>query len=172
MTSTNIQDAVTELFTSVSEGKSLIAAAVTDKGIETAADATFQQIAGNVAAIASGGGGSSASNWVFIPGSDFNTETQSISVRVAGEWISHSVSVPPGKTAICFFWGEEEALANAGSELILLNDFCFVDLEKSFVLSSNQNSVRVGNYSNSQVTMQYFRTVSTRGYGMHYKFLS
>ena len=39
------------LFQSVSEGKSAIAAAVTDKGVETAADATFQQIAENIAAI-------------------------------------------------------------------------------------------------------------------------
>ena len=39
---------VQECFQSVSEGKSAIAAAVTDKGVETAADATFQQIATNV----------------------------------------------------------------------------------------------------------------------------
>lgn len=118
------------------------------------------------------GGGSSASNWDFIPASDFNKETQSISVRVQGEWVSHSVSVPPGKTAICFVWGEEGALDNTGSEFTGLEPFCFVDLEKSFALSSNRNSVRVGNYSNSQVTMQYFSTVSSRGYGMYYKFLS
>lgn len=37
-----------ELFQSVSEGKSAIAAAVTDKGVTTAADATFQQIATNI----------------------------------------------------------------------------------------------------------------------------
>lgn len=44
-----------QLFTSVSEGKSTIAAAVTDKGVETAADATFQQMAENIGAIESGG---------------------------------------------------------------------------------------------------------------------
>ena len=38
-------------FQSVSEGKSAIAAAVTDKGVTTAADATFQQIANNIASI-------------------------------------------------------------------------------------------------------------------------
>lgn len=41
----------------VTAGKALVAAAVTEKGVETPADATFQQIAENVAAIASGGGG-------------------------------------------------------------------------------------------------------------------
>ena len=54
MTATNVQSAINELFTSVSEGKSLIAAAVTDKGVETAADATFQQMATNIGQIATG----------------------------------------------------------------------------------------------------------------------
>ena len=40
-----------ELFQSVSEGKSAIAAAVTDKGVTTAADATFQQISTDIASI-------------------------------------------------------------------------------------------------------------------------
>ena len=37
-----------ELKTSVSEGKALVAAAVTDKGVSTAADATFALIAENI----------------------------------------------------------------------------------------------------------------------------
>ena len=45
-------DACEELKTSVSEGKSLIAAAVTDKGVQTAADATFQTMATNISSIA------------------------------------------------------------------------------------------------------------------------
>ena len=43
-----------ELKTSVSEGKALIAAAVTDKGVQTAADDTFTDMAANIAAIATG----------------------------------------------------------------------------------------------------------------------
>ena len=42
------------LKTSVSEGKSLVAAAVTDKGVSTAADATFQTIAKNIKSITVG----------------------------------------------------------------------------------------------------------------------
>lgn len=49
-----VSGALDELFTSVSEGKSLIAAAVTDKGVETAADATFSEMAENINAISSG----------------------------------------------------------------------------------------------------------------------
>lgn len=40
-----------ELFQSVSEGKALVASAITDKGVITAADATFQQMATNVESI-------------------------------------------------------------------------------------------------------------------------
>ena len=58
MTSGNVQNAIDELFQSVSEGKSLIAAAVTDKGVETAATDSFATMAGNIGQISSGGGGS------------------------------------------------------------------------------------------------------------------
>ena len=55
MTSGNVQSAIDELFQSVSEGKSLIAAAVTDKGVETAATDSFATMAGNIGQISSGG---------------------------------------------------------------------------------------------------------------------
>ena len=44
------------LFQSVSNGKSAIAAAITDKGVETAADASFGIMAENIKAISGGGG--------------------------------------------------------------------------------------------------------------------
>lgn len=54
MTSGNVQNAIDELFQSVSEGKSLIAAAVTDKGVETAATDSFATMAGNIGEISDG----------------------------------------------------------------------------------------------------------------------
>ena len=50
-----IVGAVNEVFQSVSNGKSLIAAAITDKGIPTAATDTFQDMADNIASISGGG---------------------------------------------------------------------------------------------------------------------
>ena len=44
-------DATNELKTSVSEGKSLIATAVTGKGVQTAADASFSTMASNISNI-------------------------------------------------------------------------------------------------------------------------
>ena len=54
MSAVNTQDAIDELFQSVSEGKSLIAAAVTDKGVQTAATDTFAEMAENIEAIEGG----------------------------------------------------------------------------------------------------------------------
>ena len=50
-----IQEELDKLFQSVSNGKGLIASAITDKGVETLADATFEQMAENIGGISSGG---------------------------------------------------------------------------------------------------------------------
>ena len=56
--SVNVQNAIDELkekcFQSVSDGKTLVASAITDKGIDTASDATFETMANNIGAIPKG----------------------------------------------------------------------------------------------------------------------
>lgn len=52
----SLSENLSEVFQSVSNGKSLIAAAITDKGVETAADDTFQTMATNIGNIQTGGG--------------------------------------------------------------------------------------------------------------------
>jgi len=47
----NLQDAMDEVFQSVSNGKTLIAAAITDKGVSTAATDSFQTMASNIGLI-------------------------------------------------------------------------------------------------------------------------
>lgn len=54
MAATNTQEAIDELFQSVSEGKSVIAAAVTDKGVETAATDSFTAMAQKIGQISTG----------------------------------------------------------------------------------------------------------------------
>lgn len=49
-----VQEAVDKLFTSVSDGKALVASAITDKGVPTAQDAAFQQMADNIGQISTG----------------------------------------------------------------------------------------------------------------------
>lgn len=48
---------IKEVFTSVSDGKELIASAITDKGVETDATDTFATMAQNIGEIQTGGGG-------------------------------------------------------------------------------------------------------------------
>ena len=54
ITGTNVQTAIDQLFTSVSNGKSLIASAITDKGVSTSASDTFAQMATNIGTIETG----------------------------------------------------------------------------------------------------------------------
>jgi len=49
-----VAGAITELFTSVSDGKALVAGAITDKGVPTSPSDTFQQMADNIRAIRTG----------------------------------------------------------------------------------------------------------------------
>ena len=51
ITGTNVQQAIDQLFTSVSNGKQQIASAITDKGVSTSADASFAQMAANIGSI-------------------------------------------------------------------------------------------------------------------------
>ena len=55
-TTAYVQTEVADLKKSVSDGKTLVATAITDKGVDTAADATFAVMAANVRAIKSSGG--------------------------------------------------------------------------------------------------------------------
>lgn len=57
LTAENVQDALDEVFTNVSDGKVLLADAITDKGVETSADDTFATMAENISEIPTGGGG-------------------------------------------------------------------------------------------------------------------
>ena len=52
---TNLNNSQRELFQSVSSGKAKVAGAITDKGISTSADATFEQMANNIRNINGGG---------------------------------------------------------------------------------------------------------------------
>lgn len=54
---TDLVSAVNELFTSVSNGKTAIASAITDMGVTTASDAAFATMASNIRSISGGGGG-------------------------------------------------------------------------------------------------------------------
>jgi hypothetical protein len=55
-TATHVEGALGELFTSVSNGKSLVAASITDKGVPTSGSDSFSQMADNIDSIVLGSG--------------------------------------------------------------------------------------------------------------------
>lgn len=55
ITSNNVQGAIDQLFTSVSNGKNKIAGAITDKGVSTSGTDSFDVMAGNIGKIPVGG---------------------------------------------------------------------------------------------------------------------
>lgn len=63
MTADDVQDAIDEVFQSVSSGKTLVAGAITDKGVTTSASDTFATMATNIAAIPSVVEGEVVINW-------------------------------------------------------------------------------------------------------------
>ena len=65
-TATNVQDALDEVFQSVSNGKGLIADAITDKGVSTSASDSFQTMADNIDSLMVGGKYTSDSLWDML----------------------------------------------------------------------------------------------------------
>ena len=61
----NVKQAIDDLKSSVSDGKALVASAITDKGVPTAQDATFGQMAENIGQISGGGDTSDATATSF-----------------------------------------------------------------------------------------------------------
>ena len=77
-----ITSKLNEVFQSVSNGKSLIASAITDKGVSTDAAATFGTMAGNISKIESSGGGGVTST-VSINKANVNKVTASSSYTIS-----------------------------------------------------------------------------------------
>ena len=83
---------VTSLKSSVSSGKSIVASAVTGKGVQTAADATFQTIANNINAIPTGSYGAGTAT-VTVTGADISKGDKVILLPKTHEWYSDNYSV-------------------------------------------------------------------------------
>ena len=79
-----VYDELQEVFQSVSNGKNLIASAITDKGVDTLADATFEQMADNIGKIS---GGSETTTTVFTAGSMSFNSSRNIEIDISKNYI-------------------------------------------------------------------------------------
>lgn len=79
---------------SVSDGKSLVASAITEKGVETATDATFQTMHDNILSIKSGGSTGGSGSVITRVGDSIKTHTsnQIGTITHAGEKIKTIVT--------------------------------------------------------------------------------
>ena len=80
-----VQEALEDLFTSVSDGKKAVASAITDKGVPTAQDAAFDTMAENIRAIQTG---TDTSNATATPGDILAPKT---AYTAAGSTITEDV---------------------------------------------------------------------------------
>ncbi|XID92491.1 hypothetical protein ACF3MZ_29185 [Paenibacillaceae bacterium WGS1546] len=91
--------AISELFTNVSDGKAAVAAAITDKGVPTAADDTFAEMADNIGAIPVGPDTSDAT---AVAGDILAPKTAygSAGTKLTGTMVDRgNMSFTPGPTA-------------------------------------------------------------------------
>lgn len=87
------KEEVEELKTSVSEGKALIAAAVTDRGVETATDATFATMANNIKDIKISTEGSEYEYVLLIPFTAYLDERLSTIPTAANKIMSGTIDL-------------------------------------------------------------------------------
>lgn len=90
-----VETRLNEVFQSVSNGKSLIASAITDKGIATVADATFQIMANNIGKI-SVSGSAEVSNPLSMIG-NYNFKSK---IVLADELSADSITITKDSTSI------------------------------------------------------------------------
>lgn len=86
---------LTEVFQSVSNGKSLIASAITDKGIATEADATFQVMATNIGKISVGGSAETSNPLSMIGNYNFQSK-----IVLADELSADNITITKDSTNI------------------------------------------------------------------------
>ncbi len=100
-----LNDALQEVFTSVSNGKALIAGAITDKGVDTPADATFAEMAYNIEQIS--GGSSDAAIYNVLNNGSSGTST--LTANADGYYLillsyayggGGSITLPSGKSSL------------------------------------------------------------------------
>lgn len=88
-TSQNLKSAINEVFQSVSNGKALVASAITDKGVSTSSSDSFSTMATNIRSIPNQGGGITPSGTINITANGTvdvtNYATASINVEGTGD---------------------------------------------------------------------------------------
>lgn len=104
-TATNVKGAISELFQSASNGKQLIANAITGKGIPTNKNDSFQTMATNIGNIQNGGGGGDIESGTITPSENLDQITFGTSKKCSNIIIykTNSTLTPSGVRQIALY---------------------------------------------------------------------
>lgn len=126
---------VTSLKTSVSSGKSLVASAVTGKGVQTAADAPFQTIANNINVIPTGSYGAGTAT-VTVTGAAISKGDKVILLPETHSWYSDNYSVgTPAEISNGYCYSSSHSYEDA--EIVCIDDSGHLCVQKIVAPSRN-----------------------------------
>ena len=144
ITSNQVQGAIDQLFTSVSNGKSLIAGAITDKGVSTSANDSFSTMASNIGSIQTGANPSNI-DMSFVPATNRSSSAGTLGrLFVENQYI---------ETGYIYFMGFT-VVTTSGSRSPIAGFVYFSDMAYNapFLLRFVQNGVSVTTRTGSGIT--------------------
>jgi hypothetical protein len=144
----SVVDAINELFTSVSDGKSALAAAITDKGVATAATDTFADMAQNIEDIPIG----TSKNTQIASG--VNRTANTSATAISGQTITVS------KTGVYdVYWaGFRSSTSGTFSTQLYINGTAYGSTQSTW--SNHGQAIHLSNVSLSQGDVLTIRAVS------------
>lgn len=146
---TSMAEDIDELKKSVADSKGLLAAAISDKGVETASDATFAEMCDNIAAIPTGGEWVLVANWDFTQ-SRYDTLNNLDIYTVSGVTIDSRGIVSGGYSQRGF--GLSNIYTGAGMRF----DIMFSELGENYVVQlPSSEDVRIVTFYRSTLNTGY-----------------
>lgn len=117
-------------FQSVSDGKALVASAITDKGVQTASDATFQTMAGNIDKISSIPNGFCKE--IIVIHEFVSTNTSSSNVSYTCTSYVNAAGITPKAGDFIFSWPTDVSFLNDGYNIRLNASVAWIHINGSY----------------------------------------
>lgn len=162
----SLNGTVNNLFTFVSDGKSQVAEAITDKGVSTSANDSFSTMASNIRSISSSGGSIDPN---FVNTSDATATTSDIlngkTAYVKGEkiygnllytgeteYIVNPDNPYPQKAEVELVYGEKENIVQITNKGQIAYSIFDISSDKNLLVAYDENDNKIKTYMQSQLT--------------------
>lgn len=157
----SISNTQNELFQSVSDGKSKIAGAITDKGITTSASDTFQTMANNISQITTGGGSGGGTSGGSEVTEIYKTIDPTFEVASLGVIKEAEFDENGEYTGRVYFPSGVYAISENGYYLVCQVNLYEIGGEYSEFLSKSDSDIRAGT-----IISRYIQTMSITSNGL------